>query len=115
MNRWALKKIKQTTNKTVLYVRGSILNIPKDNLVLLKDHPEGWHKIQDNYKSELFVIVSKYKDPNVYIICPLCGGLVCMVNQWQLLDLKRSSLGDSGDLDPDPTIPSAPETKLPFF
>ena len=29
--------------------------------------------------------------------------------------MKKSSLGDSGDLDPDPTIPSAPETKLPFY
>ena len=36
-------------------------------------------------------------------------------NWQQLFDLKKSSLGDSGDLDPDPTIPSAPETKLPFF
>ena len=40
-NRWALKKIKQTANKTALYVVGSPLNIPKDNLVLLRDHPEG--------------------------------------------------------------------------
>ena len=38
-----------------------------------------------------------------------------MVNWQQLFDLKKSSLWDSGDLDRDPTIPSAPETKLPFF
>ena len=61
------------------------------------------------------MIVLKHKDPNVYIIHPLCGGPVHTVNQWQLFDLKKSSLGDSGDLDLDPTIPSAPETKLPFF
>ena len=38
-----------------------------------------------------------------------------MVNWQQLFDLKKSSLGDIGDLDPDPTIPSAPETKEPFY
>ena len=40
-NRQALKKIKQTANKTVLHVGGSPLDIPKDNLVSLKGHPEG--------------------------------------------------------------------------
>ena len=40
-NRWALKKIKQTANKTVLCAGGSPLDIPKENLVLLRDHPEG--------------------------------------------------------------------------
>ena len=48
VNRWALKNIKQTNNKTALCAGGSPLNIPKDNLVLLRDHPEGRHKIQDN-------------------------------------------------------------------
>ena len=114
-NRWALTKIKQTANKTVLHAGGSPLHIPKDNLVLLRHHPKGQHKIQDNYKSELFMIVSKHKDPNVYIIYPLHGGLVCTVNWQHLFNLKKSSLGDSGDLDPDPTIPSVPEAKLPFF
>ena len=79
-NRCALKNIKQTANKTALHAGGSPLNIPKDNLVLLRDHPEGRHKIQDNYKSELFMVVLKHKDPYVYIIHPLCGGPVHMVN-----------------------------------
>ena len=73
---WVNEQHEQT-----LCVGGSPLNIPKDNLVLLRDHPEGRHKIQDNYKSELFVVVSKHKDPNVYTMHPLCGGLVYMVNQ----------------------------------
>ena len=114
-NPWALKNIKQTASKTTLYARGSPLNIPKDNLVLLRDHPEGRQKIQDNYKSELLVIVSKHKDPNVYIIHPSCGGLVHMVNQQQLFVLKKSALWDSGDLDPDPTNSSFPRTNLPFY
>ena len=108
-----IKDVKQTAKKTALHVGGSPLDITKDNLVLLRDYPEGRHKIQDNNKSELFVIVSKHKDPNVYTIHPLCGGLVHMVNQWQLFDLKKSSLGDSRD--PDPTDSSAPKTMLPFF
>ena len=77
---WALKNIKQIANKTALHAGGSPVEIPKDNLVLLRGHPEGRCKILDNYKSELFMVVSKHKDPNVYIIHPLCGGLVCMVN-----------------------------------
>ena len=49
VNRWALKNIKQTANKTALCTGGSPLNITKDNLVLLRDHSEGRHKIQENY------------------------------------------------------------------
>ena len=115
VNRWALKNIKQTARKTALHAGGSPLKIPKNNLVLLRDHPEGRCKIQDNYKSELLMVVSKHKDPNVYIIHPLCGGLVHMVNLWQLFNLNKLSLGDSGDLEPDPTNSSSPKTNLPFF
>ena len=92
VNRQALKNIKQTPNKTVLHAGGSPLEILKDNLVLLRDHLEGRCKIQDNFKSELFMAVLKHKDPNVCTICPLCGGLVHVVNQWQLFDLKKSIL-----------------------
>ena len=67
-NRQALKTTKQTAKKTAPHMGGSPLDIPKDNLVLLRDHPEGRHKIWDNYKSELFVIVLKQKDPNVYTV-----------------------------------------------
>ena len=57
VNRWALKNILQTANKTTLCAGGSPFKIPKGNLVLVRDHPEGRHKIQDNYKSELFMVV----------------------------------------------------------
>ena len=80
VNRQALKNIKETANKTALCAGGSPLKILKDNLVLLRDHPEGRCKIQDNYKSKLFMVVLKHKDPNVYISCPLYGGPVCTVN-----------------------------------
>ena len=41
VNNWALKNIKQTASKTAFHAGGSPLQIQKDNLVLLRDHPEG--------------------------------------------------------------------------
>ena len=80
-NRHALKRIKQCAEKSVSWAGGKDLKIPIGNLVLLHDHPEGRNKIQDHYKSELFVMESKQWDPNVYKIKPLCGkGPMCMVN-----------------------------------
>ena len=32
-----------------------------------------------------------------------------------VFQLEKSSLGDSGDSDPDPTDSSSPKTNLPFF
>ena len=67
--------------KSVSWARGKDLKIPMGNLVLLHDHPEGPNKIQDYYKSELYVIELKHQDPNVYEIKPLCGkGPMRMVN-----------------------------------
>ena len=80
-NRHALKRIRQSVEKSVSRAGGKDLKIPIGNLVLLCDHPEGQNKIQDHYKSELFVIESKHRDPNVYKIKPLCGkGPMHMVN-----------------------------------
>ena len=56
-NRHALKHIKQSTKKTASQLGGSALDILKGNLVLSWDNPKDRNKIQDNYKSELFVIV----------------------------------------------------------
>ena len=67
-NRWALKHIKQRAKKSQTSTGGKSLHIPVWNLVLLRDHPEGHNKIQDNYKSKLFIIVNHHKDLNVYII-----------------------------------------------
>ena len=69
--RHALKRIKQSAEKSVSWARGKALEIPIGNLVLLHDHLEGQNKIQDNYKSKLFVVESKHQDPNVYNIKPL--------------------------------------------
>ena len=67
-NRWALKHIKQSAKNSQIRRGGKSLQIPMGNLVLLRDHPEGHNKIQDNYKSELFVIIIHHKDSNVYVI-----------------------------------------------
>ena len=90
-NRWTLKHIRQSAKKSQAGASGKTLYIPIGNLVLLTDHPEGQNKIQDNYKSELFVIVAHHKDPNVYIIQSLNKKWPQrIVNRWQLFDLKKS-------------------------
>ena len=81
VNRHALKRIKQSAEKSVTWPGGKDLKIPIGNLVLLHDHPEGWNKIQDHYNSKLFVMELKHWEPNVYKIRPLCWkGPMCMVN-----------------------------------
>ena len=86
---------------------GKTLHILVGNLVLLRDHPEGFNKIKDNYKSKLFIIVDHHKDPNVYVIQSLNKkGPKRTVNRQQLFDLKNSQA--------DP-ITSDPSIKGPKF
>ena len=88
-NRWALKHISQSARKSQTRASGRTLHIPLGNLVLLTDHPEGQNKIQDNYKSELFVTVAHHKDPNVYVIHSInMKGPKRIVNRQQLFDPK---------------------------
>ena len=104
-NQCALIHIKQSSARSA----DKPLQIPFGNLVLLGDHPEGQNKIQDNYKSELFLMESQHQDPNVYIIKPICGkGVVQKVNQCQLFDLK-GSIGN-----PDPVV-SVPNISIPNY
>ena len=65
------KHIKQGAKKRHERPSGEALYIPVGNVGLLRDHLEGQNKIQDNYKSELFVMVSQHQDPNIYTIGPL--------------------------------------------
>ena len=98
----------QSAEKSVSPAGGKDLTIPIGNLVLLHDHPEGRNKIQDNYKSELFIVESKHRDPNLYKIKPLCGkGPMHMVHRWQLFDLQKA-LGDN-------LLHPAPDTYLPIM
>ena len=73
MNRHALKRFEQSAEKSVSWAGGKTLKIPIGNFILLCDHPEGQNKIQDNYKSKLFVMESKHWDSKVYNIKPLGG------------------------------------------
>ena len=108
VNRHALKRIKQSAEKSVSQAGGKALEISIGNLVLLHDHLEGWNKIQDHYKSKLFVMESKQWHPNVYNIKPLYGkGPMHMVNQWQLFDPQKSQ-GDN-------LLHPAPDTYLPIM
>ena len=107
MNRRALKHIKQSDKKSQSCTGDKTLHIPVGNLVLLRDHPEGHNKIQDSYRSELFVVVDHHKDPNVYIIQPLDKkGPKKTVTRKRLFDLKKSQV--------DP-ITSDPSIKGPKF
>ena len=93
MNRQALKHIKQSAKKSQSRTGGKSLHIPLGILVLLRDHSEGCNKIQENYKSELFVVIDHHKDPNVYIIQSLDKkGPKRTVNRQQLFDLKKSQV-----------------------
>ena len=97
-NRWALKRMKLSAEKSVSQAGGKALSIPIGNLVLLHDHPKGRNKIQDSYKNELFVVESQHQDPNVYTMCK--------VNWQQLYDLQKTQGSDK------PSDP-APNTILP--
>ena len=109
VNQHALKHIKQMAKQSVARAGGKPLQIPVGNLVLLRDHPEGWNKIQDNYKSELFVMESQHQDPNVYTIKPDSHkGVVQKVNWHELFNLKRS-LGN-----PNSTV-SVPNINVPKY
>ena len=55
---------------------------------------EGCNKIQDWYKSDMYVVVSHHEEPNVYYIQPLNTdkqGSPKVVNQHQLFDFNCSS------------------------
>ena len=87
-NRRALRHIKASVKKNHDRYGGKDLLIPVGNLVLLRDHPEGRHKIQDVNKSTLFVVTGLHKDPNTYYIKPMEEkGPVKTVNRRQLHDL----------------------------
>ena len=105
-NRHASKYIKCSEGKLVSHAGGKALEIPIGNCVLLKDHPEGQNKIQDNYKSEQLIMDSKHQDPNVHSIKPLDGNGPMHTMNWQQLYILQKSQGD--------TYPAcqAPDTNL---
>ena len=90
-NKQTLKLIHKTTQCNKACVGGKLLLIPVGNHVLLWDHPEGRNKIQDRYKSDVYVMVGHHHKPNVYYVQLLnkeCKGHPKVVNQCQIYDLK---------------------------
>ena len=70
-NKRVLKSI-QTRGKVNEKLSGDKdFDIPIGNLVLLRDHPEGQNKIQDDSKLDLFEVTGKNSDPNAFFIKPL--------------------------------------------
>ena len=79
VNKHAQKNIKATNVKNPKVVEGKDLVIPVGNLVLLRDHPEGCNKIQDNNKDQIYVITGHHNHQNAYFIKPL--GRKCQPKQ----------------------------------
>ena len=77
-NRHALKRIKQSVDKSVSPAGGKALKIPICNLVLLHDHLEGQNKIQDHYKSKLLSWSRSMGTPMFIISNHFVGRILCI-------------------------------------
>ena len=92
-NKRAMKNIKAIEAKNKRISKGKDLDIPVGNLVLLQDHPEGHHKIQDRNKSELYIVVHKGEHPNNFWIKPLGSNVKPKeVNRWQIFDVGTTQM-----------------------
>ena len=119
VNKQLLKSIQQSTKHNKDHIGGKDLLIPIGNC----DHPEGHNKIQDRYKSDVYIVVGHHTEPNVYYIQLLNKdkpGLPNVIEQHQLYNLNQSSPPSvaQSSLDGDPaTIPSFlhPKSKSNIF
>ena len=67
--------------------------IPIGNHMLLRDHLEGCNKIQDRYKTDVYVVVGHHQEkPNVYYIQLL--NIVNLANLKWLTDVSYSTSRD---------------------
>ena len=78
-NKHAQKNIKATNAKNRKAAGGKDLVIPVRNLVLLRDHPEGHNKIQDNNKDQIYIVTGHHDNHNAYFVKPL--GSKCQPKQ----------------------------------
>ena len=91
-NKQALKLISKSTQCNKHHTGGKELVIPFGNHVLLCDHLEGRNKIQNRYKSDVYVMVSHHDEPNVYYIRLLDSDKKVrpkVVNRCQLFSLNH--------------------------
>ena len=111
-NKQVLKLINKSTQCNKCLTGGKELVIPIGNHILLRDHPEGQNKIQNRYKSDIYVIVSHHNEPNVYYIQLLNLDKKVhprVVNWHQLFDLNWSippSISSSSAADDLASVPS---------
>ena len=87
-NKHAQKNIKAINAKNRKAAGGKDLIIPVGNLVLLRDHPEGRNKIQDNNKDQIYIVTGHHDNRNAYFVKPL--GSKCQpkqVNRREMFDL----------------------------
>ena len=111
-NKQALKSIKQSVQCNKDCTGGKTLDIPIGNHVLLRDHLEGRNKIQDRYKSDMYVVVGHHAEPNVYYIQLLNTdkpGPPKVVNRCQLFDLNHTSPPSEA------TLPNGDFAVIPSF
>ena len=81
-NKRALKSIQARAKVNERSSGDKDFDIPIGNLVLLRDHPEGRNKIQDDYKPDLFEVTGKHSNPNAFFVKPLDGkGPIKKVNR----------------------------------
>ena len=73
------KNIKATNAKNRKAAGGKDLVIPIGNLVLLRDHPEGRNKIQDNNKDQIYIVTGHHNHRKAYFVKPL--GSKCQPKQ----------------------------------
>ena len=87
-NKHAQKNIKATNAKKRKVVGGKDLVIPVGNLVLLRDHPEGHNKIQNNNKDQIYIITGHHEYKNAYWVKLLGSkGQSKQVNRHEMFDL----------------------------
>ena len=90
-NKWALRSIWQSMQKSTERLNQKCLEIPEGNVVLLHDHLDSHNKIQDRYKNEGFVVVGKHPEPNVSHIKPVnSSGPEQIVNRCQPRDIGKT-------------------------
>ena len=113
-NKQVLKLIHKTTQCNKACVSMKPLLILVGNHVLLRDQPKGRNKIQDKYKSDVYIVIGHHHKSNMYYVQLLNKdhkGHPKVVNCCQIYDLNWSilpseSLGsDSKDGDI-PVVPS---------
>ena len=111
-NKQALKFINKSTQCNKHHTAGKELVIPIGNHILLHDHLEGHNKIQNRYKSDIYVMVGHHDEPNVYYIQLLDSDKKAhpkVVNRCQLFDLNHSvppSISSSAAADDLASVPS---------